>query len=262
MSVKVGVVGLGNMGGSMALCLVDAGHDVLGYDPVPNATARLVDGGGRVAPTPAAVAAETRVVICSLPDAPAVRAAVLGPDGVLDGADRGTTIIETSTIDPETIREVADACEKHDVDVLDAACSGQPPQARSGELTFFLGGPDALIERHRPLLETLTKLTHHTGPVGSAKTVKLVNNLMALGNMAVAAEAFALGIRSGLDAQRLYDILSTTGGRSHHFNYDYPRVIEGDFTPGFRTALALKDIRIVLEMAAQEDHRVVLAPVI
>ncbi len=262
MSDKVGVVGLGHMGGSMALCLVDAGQTVVGYDAVPAAVARLVDGGGAGAPSAAALAAEVSVVICSLPDAPAVRAAILGADGALEGAAEGTTIIETSTIDPHTIHEVADACEERGVHVLDASLSGQPPQARTGDLTYFLGGAEDLIERHRPLLSILTKQTHHTGPVGTAKTVKLINNLMALGNMAVAAEAFALGVRSGLEPQRLYDILSTTGGRSHHFNYDYPRVIEGDFSPGFRTALALKDLGIVLELARQEEYDVVLAPVI
>lgn len=259
---EIGVVGLGNMGGGMARRLLQLGRKVVGFDVVPAAMARFESAGGTAMPSPAMVARSAAVVICSLPDPKAVREAVAGEQGVLAGAKPGSTLIETSTIDPITIRDLAERCGKAGVGLLDATLSGQPPQAESGELVMFVGGPAALLEQHRELLSALTRQFHHTGDIGTAKTVKLVNNLMALGNTAVAAEAFLLGVRCGMEPQRLYDILSTSGGRSHHFNYDFPRVIVGDFRPGFKTTLALKDISLIIDLAQQEGYPVELAPVL
>ena len=262
MSDRIGVVGLGNMGGGMARRLLGMGASVVGFDPVPASVQRFVEAGGASLASPSEVARATSVVLTSLPDPTAVRDVLLSDEGLLAGARRGLTVIETSTIDPLTIREIAKACAPKGVDLIDATLSGQPPQAAAGELTFLIGAAETLLETHRPLLEKLAKQVHRVGDVGDAKTVKLVNNLMALGNTAVAAEAFLLGLRCGMEPKRLYDILSTSGGRSHHFNYDFPRVIAGDFSPGFKTQLALKDIRLILDLADREAYRVVLAPVL
>ena len=262
MGEQIGVAGLGNMGGGMARRLLMSGYDVIGFDVVPAAMQAFEEAGGASAASAAELAAKVPVVITSLPDPAAVRAVFLGEDGILAGAPAGFTAIETSTIDPLTIKEIAAACAGRDVQLIDAALSGQPPQAAAGELTIMVGASPALLEKQRPLLEKLSKLIHHTGDVGTAKTVKLVNNLMALGNIAVASEAFLLGLRCGMDAKKLYDILSTSGGRSAHFNYDFPRVMDGDFRPGFKTQLALKDIRLIIDLAAKEDYRVELAPVL
>jgi 3-hydroxyisobutyrate dehydrogenase len=262
MGEQIGVAGLGNMGGGMARRLLSSGYDVIGYDPVAAASRTFEEAGGTSVASAAELAAQVSVLISCLPDPAAVRALFLGESGILAGAGPGLTVIETSTIDPLTIGEIANACNDRGIQLIDATLSGQPPQAAAGELTFMVGAPGALLEAQRPLLEKLAKQIHHTGGVGTAKTVKLVNNLMALGNIAVAAEAFLLGLRCGMDAKKLYDVLSTSGGRSHHFNYDFPRVIEGDFRPGFKTQLALKDIRLIIDLADKEDYRVVLAPVL
>jgi len=262
MGEHIGVAGLGNMGGGMARRLLASGYSVSGYDVVPAALQAFQDAGGSSATSAAELAARVSVVITSLPDPAAVRAAFLAEDGLLAGARLGFTVIETSTIDPRTIKEIATACEGRGVQLIDATLSGQPPQAAAGELTIMVGASGALLEAQRPLLEKLSKQIHHTGDVGTAKTVKLVNNLMSLGNIAVAAEAFLLGLRCGMDANKLYDILSTSGGRSAHFNYDFPRVIADDFRPGFKTQLALKDIRLIIDLAGKEAYHVELAPVL
>ncbi len=146
--------------------------------------------------------------------------------------------------------------------VLDVTLSGEPLQAAKGELVFMIGGDEALLEANRALLETLSRKIHHTGRIGTAKTVKLVNNLMSLSNIAAASEAFVLGVKCGMDPQRLYDILSTSGGRSAHFNYDFPKVLAGDYRPGFKSSLALKDLGLILDLAAQEGYAASVAPVV
>lgn len=263
MEKLVGVAGLGDMGGAIAARLVENGYAVIGYDPHPTAgrAALAAAPRGRVAGSPAALAASgAELIISSLPDSAAVRTALCGPDGLVAAVPAATVVVETSTIDPITIQDVAAQCTAHDVELLDVGVGGQPPQARAGGLTFLVGGTEETLARCRPVLSVLAGTIHHTGGVGTAKTVKLVNNLMAMGNTAVAAEAFSLGLRCGMEPRRLFDILATLGGRSHHFTYDFPRIIDDDFSPRFRLALAHKDLSLVGELAEAKDHHTVLTP--
>jgi 3-hydroxyisobutyrate dehydrogenase-like beta-hydroxyacid dehydrogenase len=154
-------------------------------------------------------------------------------------------------VDPDTWREVAAAARVKGVDCLDAPVSGGPAEAGSGKLVFLVGGDGAVVERCRTLLLTLGTEIHHVGPLGSGQIIKLVNNVMSIGNVAVAAEAMVLGVKAGMDPQRLFDILSTSGGRSHHFLKRFPNVLAGDFTPYFGIALSRKDIALALGMAAK-----------
>lgn len=259
MDKTVGLIGLGNIGGGMCARLLELGYQVLGYDVAAEATQRARGAGANIADSPAAVAAAMPVVLFSLPTPRIVREVFCGANGVLDAASPGTVLIETSTIDPNTIRELAAAASAKGLRLLDVALSGEPPQAATGELVFQVGGDDELIETQWELLEALTKKINRTGDMGTAKTVKLVNNLMSLGNIAVAAEAFTLGVKCGMEPRRLYDILSVSGGRSAHFNYDFPKVLDGDFTPGFKTSLAVKDINLILDLARDEQYQATLA---
>jgi 3-hydroxyisobutyrate dehydrogenase len=260
--VTVGLIGLGNIGGGMCQRMLEKGIKVVGFDVSPSAAKTAAGYGAVVEPTLAGVAKNALVIVSSLPNPAIVRDVFLGSDGLIAMARPGTTIIETSTIDPNTIREVAEVAAAAGIEVLDVALSGEPPQALKGELVFQVGGPDALIDKHLALLEVLAKKINRTGDIGSAKTIKLVNNLMSIGNIAVASEAFVLGVKCGMDPQRLYDILSVSGGRSAHFVSAFPNVVQGDYHPGFKTSLALKDLNLILDLAKDEKYATKLAPVI
>jgi len=256
---KIGFVGLGTMGGQMARRLAACGYPVTGYD-VDGPRARAAEEGGvALVASPAAVAEAADVVLSSLPDPAAVRRAYLGTDGVVAKARRGTTFVDVSTIDPDTWREVAAAAQAIGADCLDAPVSGGPAEAGSGKLVFIVGGDATVLERCRPVLATLGTDVHHVGPLGSGQVVKIVNNVMSMGNVAVAAEAMVLGVKAGVDPQRLFDILSTSGGRSHHFLKRFPNVLAGDFTPHFGIGLSRKDLSLAMALAAKLEMPMLVA---
>jgi len=246
----IGFLGLGMMGGNMARRLVSSGYAVTGYDIDPARMRQASQAGVKVADSPARVAEVADVVLSSLTDPAAVRRAYLGEDGVLAAVRRGATLIDLSTIDPDTWREVAAAAMARGADCLDAPISGGPADAGSGGLVFMVGGETAVLERVRPVLDALARELHHVGPLGSGYIVKLVNNVMSMGNMVVAAEAMVLGVRAGMDPARLFEILKNSGGRSHHFLKRMPNVLAGDFTPNFSIALSRKDVGLALTLAA------------
>ena len=258
----VGLIGLGNIGGGMCRRLLDQGYEVFGFDVAEPARELAEKAGARVLDSAAEVAAATPVTVTSLPNSAIVFDAVTGPAGWLEGAAEGHTLVETSTIEPAAIVTLAERLGQQGVRVLDVALSGEPPQAAAGELVFQVGGDDELVAAHTALLEAMSKKINRTGGIGTAKIVKLVNNLMSLGNIAVASEAFVLGVKCGMDPARLFEILSVSGGRSAHFNHDFPQVLAGDYAPGFKTSLAVKDMRLILDLAASEGYAARLAPVV
>ena len=250
MNPAIGFLGLGTMGGPMARRLVASGYDVTGFDIDPARTKAAAEAGILPATSPAGVARAADVVLSSLTDPAAVRRAYLGEDGAVAVVRRDATLIDLSTIDPDTWREVAAAAKARGADCLDAPISGGPTDAGSGGLVFMVGGEAAVLARVRPVLETLARELHHVGPLGSGYIVKLVNNVMSMGNMVVAAEAMVLGVKAGMDPARLFEILKNSGGRSHHFLKRMPNVLAGDFTPNFSIALSRKDVGLALTMAA------------
>ena len=232
---KIGFVGLGTMGGAMARHLVQNGYAVTGYDPSRERAA----------------AAGAAIVLSSLPHPAAVRDAYLGAEGVLSMARPGAVLVDMSTIDPETWREVARAAAERGIDCLDAPVSGGPDEAGSGTLVFLVGGDAQVVERCRAILAVLGTEVHHVGALGSALIVKIVNNIMSMGNVAIAAEAMVLGVKAGMDPQQFFDILSTSGGRSHHFLKRFPFVLAGDYAPRFSIALSRKDLGLALTLAGR-----------
>jgi 3-hydroxyisobutyrate dehydrogenase len=256
---RIGFVGLGTMGGPMARRLAACGHAVTGYDLDAGRARRAQEGGIALAASAAGAAGAAEIVLSSLPSAAAVRDAYLGPDGVLSKARPGNALVDVSTIDPDTWREVAVAARAVGVDCLDAPVSGGPAEAGSGKLVFIVGGEAAVLERCRPVLLALGTDIHHVGPLGSGQVVKIVNNVMSMGNVAVAAEAMVLGVKAGVDPQRLFDILSTSGGRSHHFLKRFPNVLAGDFTPHFGIGLSRKDLSLALALAARLEMPMLVA---
>jgi 3-hydroxyisobutyrate dehydrogenase len=251
MAARIGFVGLGAMGGNMARRLAGLGFTVAGYDPSAENAKRSGDAGVKIVDSPAVAADGADFVLSSVPDPAAIRRSYLGADGVLTRVRKGMILIDLSTIDPATWREVGAAAAKHGVDCLDAPVSGGPADAGSGKLIFLIGGEASVLERARPVLDALGPAINHVGPLGTGLIVKLVNNVMSVCNVVVAAEAMALGVKAGIEPQALFDMLSTSGGRSHHFLKRFPNVLAGDFSPNFSIALSRKDLGLALDMAAE-----------
>lgn len=240
---RIACIGLGAMGGSVAERLISQGANISVSDLSAEAVAKL-QAKGATALSPESVG-DCDVLITSLPNDAAVRAALLD-SGVLNtpGLD---LLIELSTILPDTMREIEAAATGHDVRVVDAPVSGGPAEALAGTLTLLVGADEDALELARPILEQLGTI-EHVGPAGHGKAAKLVNNTMTVGNMAVAAEAFTLGVKLGLEPHRLFDVLSRSGGRSHHFQKRIPYALERDFSARFALQLSEKDIRLALQM--------------
>ena len=248
MKDRIAVVGMGQMGSGMAARLTETGFDVVGYDISPARRQELAERQVAMAETLAEALAGRRTVLTSLPDPSAVRAAWLGPDGILAKAGPGTLILELSTIDPGTMREIGAAAAAKGLAVVDCPVSGGPGEARGGEMVLIVGGDEADVQRAAPVLRQLGPMWRHTGPVGTAKAVKLVNNMMSLGNVLIAAEAFALGEAAGVAPDKLYEVLSVSGGRSFHFTKRFPKAIGGDFEPGFKMELGEKDLSLAIDL--------------
>jgi len=247
MREKLAVFGMGQMGANMAARLTEKGFDVLGYDINPARRHDLAERQIPVAETVEAALKGRKTILTSLPDPAAARSAWLSPGGLIDVAEPGSLIIEMSTLDPDTMREIAATASAKGIAVLDCPVSGGPAESIRGELVLIVGGDMADIKRAEPVLQNLGQSWSHTGPVGTAKAVKLVNNMMTMGNVLIACEAFALGEAAGVASETLYEVLSQSGGRSFHFTKRFPKALRNDFEPGFKMELGEKDLALAIE---------------
>jgi 2-hydroxy-3-oxopropionate reductase len=253
---KVGIIGLGIMGGPMASNLLKAGHDVIGFDVVPAALERLAGEGGTSAVSAAQAAAESDVVITMLPNHPQVEAVALGEGGVLDSAKPGTLYIDMSSIRPETARKLAEAGAERGVRVLDAPVSGGEKGAIDGVLSIMVGGAAEDFAAALPIFEVLGKTIVHVGPHGAGQTVKAANQLVVGGTYALVAEAIVLLEASGIDAGVGLDVLAGGLAGSRILELKRKSMVERQFAPGFRIDLHHKDMGIILD--ASRDAGVAL----
>ena len=247
MSKKVAVVGIGQMGAGMAKCLTQAGYDVLGYDISEKSRLAAAALGIATSDNLAATLSGRHIILSSLPNAAITIEAWTGADGILAHAEAGSVGIELSTIDPETMRRVAAAAKARGVRMIDAPVSGGPDECANGTLVIMTGGDRQDIESVDDVLKVLGSSYHYTGIIGTAKAVKLVNNMMSMANIVAAAEAFALGTAAGVEPELLYSVLSQSGGKSHHFTKRFPKAIQGNFDPGFKMELGEKDLALAIE---------------
>lgn len=246
---EVGFVGLGNMGGAMVEAILAEGYRVTVYDVDAAAVSTSELSGARSAPSVGELAADVNLIFTSLPDSRAVREVYLGEEGILSSVRAGTVFVELSTIDPATIQEVEKSVSELGVTLLDVPVSGSPDEARRGELVLTAGGDREALEAIDAVLRCFGQKIQYVGSVGAAKTVKIVNNMMTMGNVLVAAEAFCVGVRAGIDPDLLFEVLSNSGGRSHHFTKRFPNALAGNFRPGFSVALGEKDLGLALEFS-------------
>ena len=244
--MKVGFIGIGQMGVHMSRKILEAGHELAVHDLNQGAAGPLIESGATWVDTPAAMSRNCPVVITCLPTPKIVEEVVLGPDGLRSGWKTGDIYIDMSTNSPSTVRLIAETAAPLGVRVLDAPVSGGTRGAESGTLTVMVGGDPAVLEDVRPVLEPMAGKIFHLGEVGCGNVAKLVNNMIGLACNSICAEGFVLGVKAGIDPQVLYDLLSISTANNWSLQ-QYPRtVFQGDFAPGFKISLAHKDILLAL----------------
>ncbi len=248
--MRVGFIGLGAMGLPMASRLQHAGHQVITMVHRDRSRAEsLVAAGAAVVDGPRAVAEVSDLVVTILPADRELRAVVTGPSGLLEGMRPGQVLIEMTTATPGILDELAPLLAARDVALLDAPVSGGTTAAADGTLTIIAGGDADVLERCRPVLETMGTV-QHVGPVGQGKVVKLVNQVLAAVHLMAIGEAFALGVRAGSSPGVLYEVIRNSSGASRMMDLRLPGfLLEGNVTPGFRLDLMKKDVNLAVEAA-------------
>lgn len=247
----IGVIGLGIMGAPMAENLLEAGYDVIGYNRSTEAVDRLVAAGGTGAATAAEAAAGVDVLITCLPDSPVVSDVMRGEDGVIDGIDPGSIVIDMSTISPTVTEDLAAELGERDVDMLDAPISGGEEGAIEGSLSIMVGGEAEVLASVRPILDVLGETVTHCGGHGAGQVTKACNQIVVSNTMAAVSEALLFAEKAGADLEAVVEAIS--GGAAGCWTLDHraPRMIRGNFEPGFFAEYQYKDLRIATR-AGQE----------
>ena len=255
---RVAFIGLGNMGGGMAVNLVKAGHDVTAFDLSEDALARAEGRGAARAASAAEAVKDAEAVVTMLPAGKHVRAVFA--ESVIGHAPTGAILMDCSTIDVDSARAVIADAAAAGYQMVDAPVSGGIAAAEAGTLTFMAGGTDAAFERARPILEAMGKAVIHAGEAGAGQAAKICNNMLLGATMAATCETFAMAKKLGLDLQTFYDISSKASGQSWSMTSYCPVPGVGPETPadrdyegGFAAALMLKDLRLAMEAAQSVD---------
>ncbi len=264
--MHIGFIGLGNMGAPMAHNLLKAGHQLSVFDLNAAAVENLVGAGALPVDSPTAIAqGNAELIITMLPAAAHVKSVYLGENGLIASSRAGVMLIDCSTIDPHSAREVAKAAAEHGNPMLDAPVSGGTGGAAAGTLTFMVGGSDADFDRAQPILAAMGKNIVHCGAAGNGQVAKVANNMLLGISMIGVAEAMALGVALGMDAKTLAGVINTSSGRcwsSDTYN-PFPGVLDNvpasrGYSGGFGSDLMLKDLGLATEAAKQVRQPVIL----
>lgn len=250
MADLLGFVGVGRMGGPMASRLLDAGYRLCVYDVSDEATASLVARGAELAASPAEVASTADTVFISLPTPDVVREVALGSNGGLINGSKVRTVIDLSTTGPGVATEVAGKLAERKIAWVDSPVSGGVTGAKAGTLAVMVSCPKPVYQKLEPVLKVFGKLFHAGEKPGLAQTAKLANNLLAATAMVATSEAMAMGVKAGLDAKVLIDIINASSGRNSASQDKFPRaILPRTFDFGFATGLSYKDVRLCVEEA-------------
>ncbi len=246
-SGEIGFIGLGIMGRPMARNLMDAGYSLTVYDVVGSAMEEVVGYGAKPASSSAEVASAAPVVITMVPDSADSEAAILGPNGVLEGASEGSVVIDMSSIAPASSQKIAAACEAQGVEFLDAPVSGGEPGAIDGTLAIMVGGKKEVFDAHIGMLEIVGASIVLCGDYGAGNTTKLANQIIVAANIEAVGEALTLASKAGLNPQTVFEAIRGGLAGSNVLNAKGPMMIEGNFDPGFRIALHNKDLNNAIQ---------------
>ncbi len=248
--MKVGFVGLGIMGRPMAKNLVKAGHEVTVFDFNKDAVADLVSCGAQAAETGKAVAEAAPVVITMVPNSPNVRAAVFGENGLAEGMKNGESVlIDMSSIDPVESKKIAADLEKLGVDMLDAPVSGGEPKAIDGTISVMVGGKKETFDKYYDLLMAMAGSVVYVGPIGSGNVAKLANQMVVAANIGIVAEALTFAKKAGTDPELVYQAIRGGLAGSTVMDAKAPMMLSGNYKPGFRIDLHIKDLTNALNAA-------------
>jgi 2-hydroxy-3-oxopropionate reductase len=246
---KIGFIGLGIMGKPMALNLIKAGHNLTVYDIKQEPIKEVVAAGAKAGKSAKDVAAQSEIVITMLPNSPDVKKAVLGKDGVLEGAKPGLILIDMSSIAPLVSKEVAAEAQKKGVEMLDAPVSGGEPKAKDATLAIMVGGKKEIFEKVEDVLKAMGSSAVLVGDIGSGNVTKLANQVIVALNIAAMSEALVLATKSGVDPEKVFQAIKGGLAGSNVLNAKVPLVLDGNFKPGFRIELHIKDLANALDTA-------------
>ena len=241
-SKDIGFVGLGIMGRPMAKNLIKAGYSLTVFDVIGTNVEQVVTEGASAASSAKEVAANTSVVITMVPDSADSEAAIMGPNGVLEGASKGSVVIDMSSIAPGVSQKIADACESAGVEFLDAPVSGGEPKAIDGTLAIMVGGKKQVFNEHVDLLNSLGASGVLCGDYGAGNITKLANQIIVAANIEAVSEALVLSSKAGLDPNVVFQAIRGGLAGSTVLDAKAPMMIEGNFKAGFRIKLHQKDL--------------------
>ena len=247
--MKVGFIGLGIMGRPMSKNLVKAGHELVVFDFNKEAVSDLVSCGAKAAANGREVAQECDVVITMVPNSPHVRAAVLGENGVAEGAHEGSVVIDMSSIDPTESKAIGAELAKMGIDMLDAPVSGGEPKAIDGTLSVMVGGKKELFDKYYDLLMVMAGSVVYVGELGAGNVAKLANQIVVAVNIAAVSEALTFAKKAGADPELVYKAIRGGLAGSTVMDAKAPMMLDRNFKPGFRIELHIKDLNNALNAA-------------
>jgi 3-hydroxyisobutyrate dehydrogenase-like beta-hydroxyacid dehydrogenase len=248
---KVGLIGLGLMGKPIGMNLLKAGFPLTVWNRTRSRADELVAAGAKFAQSPRDLAANSELMLSIVSDPPALEEILWGQNGAMQGLQRGSIYIDSSTVSPTLARKVTAACEERGVRFLDAPVTGGDWGAKKGELVFMVGGDAATLAEVEPVLRVLGKKWFHLGPNGAGQTIKLAMNLILALQVDALAEALALVTAAGLQGDKLVEVMQSSMARSGVLDIKSQNLLKGDYTPSFPLRLMHKDMRLALELAQQ-----------
>ncbi len=249
--LRVGYIGLGLMGKSIARNILKAGFPVVVHNRSRAAVDELVAEGATAAASPSEVASQADAIFTNLPDSPDVEKVVLGENGIIEGARDGLIYVDNSTIKPASARMIAGKLKEQNVFALDAPVSGGDIGARNGTLTIMVGGDASALERVMPVLLAMGKTVTHVGDAGAGQVAKAANQIMVAAQMVAMGELLVFAKKAGVDPKKVVDAIK--GGAAQCWSLDVkpPRLFDGNRNPGFKARMQLKDLKIVLDTARE-----------
>ncbi|MAF54169.1 MAG: 3-hydroxyisobutyrate dehydrogenase [Chloroflexi bacterium] len=253
--MKVGFIGLGIMGSSMATNAIKGGFDLVVHDIRREAAIPHLEAGAVWADTPRQVAEQCEVIFTSLPGPVEVEAVVLGGDGVIEGIAEGSTYFDLSTSSPALIRRIHEVMAEKGIDVLDAPVSGGPEGARTGNLSIWVGGDKALFDKHKHVLDSIGDKAYYVGPIGAGAITKLVHNCAGYIFQCAIAEVFTMGVKAGVDPAALWQaVRKGANGRRGPFESMVQHFLPGNYDPpDFVLRLARKDVDLAVAVGREND---------